>query len=554
MVNLVTHPLEKEIKSVKGIKKISSNSIQDFSLIFIEFETNIDDNRAMQDVKDAVDKAKPNLPPELAQVPNRLPEVTRIDLSEIPVLNINLSGDLGLVKIKEYAENLQDRIESMEEITRVDIVGSLDREIQVNIDLYMMQAAGVNFNMITQAISNENMTITAGMLDMGMMERNMRVVGEFEHPDELNNILIKEGVYLSDIANIEDGFKDRESYSRLNGRDVITLDVIKKSGKNLIVAIDQINEILDEFRQEIPTNLEIKATGDQSTMTRNNVSDLFNTIILGFLIVTLVLMFFMGIDNALFVAVAIPLSMVIAFIFIPLIGFTMNMVVLMAFILVLGIVVDNSIVIVENIYRNYMNTPNLSIYNATKKSVGEVALPVFTGTLTTVMPFVPLAFWPGIIGEFMMYIPITLIITLMASMFVAYVMNPVFAVSFMRYREERTVKRRLHKKELIFLVTITLLAVAMYVMNVFWAGNIFSFVVIIWLSTKFIILFFIEKFQKYVIPAIINGYKYSISFFLKGIRPYLIILSTVLLFFFTFYLMSVIPPRVVSNQPGNKTG
>jgi multidrug efflux pump subunit AcrB len=545
MVNLVTHPLEKEIKSVKGIKKISSNSIQDFSLIFIEFETNIDDNRAMQDVKDAVDKAKPNLPPELAQEPNRLPEVTRIDLSEIPVLNINMSGNLGLVKIKEYAENLQDRIESLEEITRVDIVGSLDREIQVNVDLYRMQAAGVNFNMITQAIRNENMTITAGMLDMGMMERNMRVVGEFEYPDELNNILIKEGVYLSDIAEIKDGFKDRESYSRLDGRDVITLDVIKKSGKNLIVAIDQINEILEEFRQEIPTNLEIKATGDQSTMTRNNVSDLFNTIILGFLIVTLVLMFFMGIDNALFVAAAIPLSMVIAFIFIPLIGFTMNMVVLMAFILVLGIVVDNSIVIVENIYRNYMNTPNLSIYNATKKSVGEVALPVFTGTLTTIMPFVPLAFWPGIIGKFMMYIPITLIVTLTASMFVAYVMNPVFAISFMRYREKRAVKRRLHKKEVIFLVTITVLAVAMYVMNVFWAGNIFSFVVIIWLFTKFIILFFIEKFQKYVIPAIINGYRYSISFFLKGINPYLIILSTIVLFFFTFYIMSVIPPRVV---------
>ncbi|MFW5706269.1 MAG: efflux RND transporter permease subunit, partial [Bacteroidota bacterium] len=554
MVNLVTHPLEKELKSVKGIKKISSKSIQDFSLIFIEFETNVDDNRAMQDVKDAVDKAKPNLPPELAQDPNRLPEVTRIDLSEIPILNINLSGNLGLVKIKEYAEDLQDKIEGLEEITRVDIVGALDREIQVNLDLYKMQSAGVTFDQIVQAIRMENMTITAGMLDMGLMERNMRVVGEFEDPRELKNILIREGVYLSDIASIEDDFKDRESYSRMGGKDVITLNVIKKSGKNLIIAIDKANEILDEFREDIPATLEIRATGDQSTMTRNNVSDLFNTIILGFLVVTLVLMFFMGIDNALFVAVAIPLSMVIAFIFIPLVGFTMNMVVLMAFILVLGIVVDNSIVIVENIYRIYMNTPNLSIFDSTKRAVGEVALPVFTGTLTTVMPFVPLAFWPGVIGSFMLYIPVTLIITLLASMLVAYVMNPVFAVSFMRYKGEKQHERRLYRKESIFLLSATILAVIMYVIGVMWAGNLLAFIVIVWLFTKFIIFYLIEKFQKFVIPRMMAGYRNTLGFFLKGARPYLIIIGTVLLLFFTFFLMVVKPPKVVffpESEPNN---
>jgi len=551
LVNLVTHPLEKEIKSVKGIKSISSKSLQDFALVFVEFETNVDENRAMQDLKDAVDKAKPYLPPELAQEPNRLPEVTRIDLSEIPVLNINMSGNLGLVRMKEYAEILQDRIESLEEITRVDIVGSLDREIQVNVDLYKMQAAGVNFTMITNAIRNENMTITAGMIDMGLMERNMRVVGEFERPEELNYILIKEGVYLRDIADIEDGFMERESYSRMGGQEVITLDVVKKSGKNLIIAIDKIKEILAEYENDIPTTLEVVPTGDQSTMTRNNVSDLFNTIILGFLVVTLVLMFFMGVDNALFVAVAIPLSMVIAFIFIPMVGFTMNMVVLMAFILVLGIVVDNSIVIVENIYRHFMNTPNLSVFQATKIAVGEVALPVFTGTLTTVMPFVPLAFWPGIIGDFMMFIPITLIITLTASMFVAFVMNPVFAVSFMRYRGSDGLSKRLHKKETIFLLTITVLAVVMYVVGVFWAGNFLAFIVIIWLFTKFVIFYLIEKFQKYFIPFMINGYKASLSFLLKGINPYLVIATTVILFFFTFFMMSVKPPKVVFFPEGD---
>lgn len=545
MVNLVTHPIEKELKSVKGVKKISSKSIQDFSLIFIEFETNVDENRAMQDVKDAVDKAKPNMPPELAVEPNQLPEVTRIDLSEIPVLNINLSGNLGLVKMKQYAEDLQDKIEELQEITRVDIVGALDREIQVNIDLYKMQAAGVSFNQIVQAIQTENMTITAGMLDVGRMQRNMRVVGEFEKPEELNNMLIKEGVYLKDIATVVDGFKDRESYSRMDGKEVITLNVIKKSGKNLIIAIDKIKDILDDFRDEVPGGLQIKATGDQSTMTRNNVADLFNTIILGFLVVTLVLMFFMGIDNALFVAVAIPLSMVIAFIFVPLIGFTMNMVVLMAFILVLGIVVDNSIVIVENIYRHYMNTPNLSIFDATKRAVGEVALPVFTGTLTTVIPFIPLAFWPGIIGKFMLYIPVTLIITLVASMLVAYAMNPVFAVTFMRYRGEQGHKRRLYRKESIFLGAITVIAVVMYLAGIIWLGNLLAFLVVMWLFTKFVIFYLIEKFQKFVIPKMMAGYRKTLDFALKGFMPYVIIGFTVLLLVFTFFLMSVKPPKIV---------
>jgi multidrug efflux pump subunit AcrB len=551
MVNLVTHPIEKELKSVKGVKKISSNSIQDFSLVFIEFETNVDENRAMQDVKDAVDKAKPNLPPELSTEPNQLPEVTRIDLSEIPVLNISLSGNLGLVKIKEYAEDLQDRIEGLQEITRVDILGALDREIQVNVDLYKMQSAGVTFDQIVNSIRMENMTITAGMLDVGLMQRNMRIVGEFKNPNQLRQILIKDGVYLSDIADINDGFKDRESYSRMEGQDVITLDVIKKSGKNLIVAIDKIKDILKDFEQEVPTNLEIKATGDQSTMTRNNVSNLLNTIILGFLVVTLVLMFFMGIDNALFVAVAIPLSMVIAFIFIPLIGFTMNMVVLMAFILVLGIVVDNSIVVVENIYRNFMNTPNLTIEDATRKSVGEVALPIFTGTLTTVLPFVPLAFWPGIIGSFMLYIPVTLILTLTTSMLVAYAMNPVFAVTFMKYRGQHAHSRRMGRGEMLLMAATAILAVIMYISGVFWGGNLMVFIDIMWLFTKFVLFYLIDKFQKFVIPAIMNAYRRTLTFMLAGIMPYVVISATVLLLFFTFFLMSIAPPKVVFFPEGD---
>jgi multidrug efflux pump len=551
MVNLVTHPIEKELKSVKGVKSISSKSLQDFSLIFIEFETGVDENRAMQDVKDAVDKSKPNLPPELSVDPNRLPETTRIDLSEIPVLNINMYGDMGLSQIKEYAEQLQDKIEGLGEITRVDIVGALDREIQVNVDIYKMQAAGITFNQIVNAIQMENMTITAGLIDLGKMERNVRVIGEFDKPDELNMLLIKDGIYLKDIAIIEDDFKERESYSRMDRREVITLNVIKKSGANLIEAIDKIKVIMEDFESEIPSSLQMKATSDQSTMTRNNVSDLFNTIILGFLVVTLVLMFFMGIDNALFVAVAIPLSMLIAFVFVPLVGFTMNMVVLLAFILVLGIVVDNSIVIVENIYRNFMNTPNLTIRDATRQSVGEVALPVFTGTVTTVLPFVPLAFWPGIVGKFMMFIPVTLIITLLASMFVAYVMNPVFSVSFMRYRGEKAHERKFYRKETLFLIGASIVALLMYIFGVFWAGNLLAFFVIMWIFTKFVVFYFVEKFQKYFIPFMMNSYRNTLNFLLHGKSPYIVVAFTIGLLVFTFYLMGVKSPKVVFFPEGD---
>ncbi|HKK09782.1 MAG TPA: efflux RND transporter permease subunit, partial [Bacteroidales bacterium] len=313
MENLVTRPIEKELKSIDGIKEITSNSVQDFSMILIEFETNIDNNQAYQDVNEAVDKAKSELPEGILNDP----DVMEINPSEFPILYINLSGDLGLVKIKEYAEELQDEIEGMQSITRVDIVGALEREFEINVDLYKMQAAGVTFSQIEQAVSMENMTISGGQLKMENMQRNMRIVGEFKNVDDLRNVLISKGVYLQDIAEVKDDFADRESFSRLNGQDVITLNVIKKSGENLIDAVDEIKIILDNFDETAPKGLEIITTGDQSDMTRNSVSNLFNTIILGFLVVVLVLMFFMGVDNALFVAIAIPLSMVIAFIFIP---------------------------------------------------------------------------------------------------------------------------------------------------------------------------------------------------------------------------------------------
>lgn len=545
MENLITRPIEKQLKGINGVKHINSNSIQDFSSIFIEFELSADEMQAYLDVRQAVDDARRDLPTDLFQEP----EVSRIDLSEIPILFINLSGDLGLVKLKQIAEDLQDEIEGLEEITRADIAGALDREIQINVDLYRMQMAGISYYTIQNAVSSENLTISGGQIDTDGMRRNLRVIGEFESVDEIRDIQLQRGIYIRDIAEVEDSYADRESYSRLNSQDVITLNVIKKSGQNLIIAVDKIKAIVADYRQTAPGNLIITMTGDSSTQTKNSVNDLFNTVILGFIVVVFVLMFFMGETNALFVGIAIPMSIIIAFILIPLVGFTLNMVVLAAFIMVLGIVVDNSIVVVENIYRHYATTPDLSIEKATKRGVGEVAVAVFTGTLTTMAPFLPLMFVPGISGKFMSYLPVTIIITLLASMLVAYMINPVFAVSFMKrpFKDEENGKKhwKFSKKSLVFLLAAVALTVLFYAVRATLLGNLLMLLIVLYLLNKFLLQYLVEKFQCCVLPVFMRAYGKTLRFMIKGKRPYVVIAGTVLMLIFSFVLLGIRMPNVV---------
>lgn len=548
--NLITRPIEKELKGIKGIKHITSQSLQDYSVVVVEFEVTADETKAYLDVKQAVDDSRADLPNDLYEEP----KITQIDVSEIPILYVNLSGDIGLVKLKQYAEDLQDEIEGLEEITRVDLIGALDREIQINVDLYKMQAAGLSFNGIRNAVAMENMTISGGQVSTGGMKRNFRVVGEFKNVDQIGNIVLKEGVRLKDIAEVKDGFHDRESYARFNGQDVITLAVIKRTGQNLIVAVDKINSIISNFQAKASSNLVITTTGDSSTQTRNSVNDLFNTIILGFIVVVFILMFFMGELDAFFVGAAIPLSMLIAFIVLPVIGFTMNMVVLMAFILVLGIVVDNSIVVIENIYRHFTTTPDLSIVAATKRAVGEVAVPVLTGTLTTMAPFLPLVFMPGIPGKFVSFLPITIIITLSASMIVAYFMNPVFAVSFMKYEgddKHLSKANQNHRKIWIISAGMGLLAVLFYITGPMLLANLILFGLFTYLFLKYVMIHLIHRFQTLVLPAFMNGYRKTLSFVLTGKRAYAVVGGTVVMLFMSFILLGVATPKVVFFPSGD---
>ena len=294
--NLITKPLEKKIKSVSGVKKLKSNSIQDFSIITVEFDTDVKVDQAKQKVKDQVDKAKSDLPNDLKTDPI----VQEINFSDLPVLYINISGNFDLQSLKRYAELAKDKIESLPSITRVDIVGALDRELQVNLDLTSMATSGLTMDDVTRAIQYENMRISGGNIDVDKMQRSLSVSGEFRSKEEIENIAIRSGtgatLYLRDVADVVDGYKEKESYARLEGKNVITLNVVKRAGENLIEASDKCHEIVEDLQTSgaYPKEMEVVFTGDQSVKTRTTVHDLINTIIIGFILVTVILMFFMG--------------------------------------------------------------------------------------------------------------------------------------------------------------------------------------------------------------------------------------------------------------------
>jgi multidrug efflux pump subunit AcrB len=548
MENLVTKQIEKQLKSASGLKRITSNSYQDFSVITAEFNTNVDTRDAKQRVKDAVDKARQDLPSDLPNEPN----VMDINLSDLPIMYLNISGDYDLKSLKKYAEKVQDQVESLKEISGVDIVGALEQEVQINVDLNKMAASMISFGDIERAVGYENLTISGGTIKMDGVRRTLNVKKEFVSAQELSNLIINtptgSSIYLRDIAEVNDSFKEQESYARLYGKNVITLNVKKRSGENLIDASDKINALIKEMKvNSLPKNLNITVTGDQSDRTRITLHDLINTIIIGFILVTVILMFFMGITNALFVALSVPLSMFIAFMAMPALGslmgfsFTMNMMVLFSFLLGLGIVVDDAIVVIENTHRIFDNG-KVPIKQAAKIAAAEVFLPVLSGTLTTLAPFVPLLFWPGVIGEFMFFLPMTLIITLLASLLVAYIINPVFAVDFMKPEDHSIKKPSFDKgvrKNLLIFLGFSILG---YLIN-FGIGNLVVFVGLLYLLNHFYLNNVIRNFQTNIWPRAQNKYVSILKWALSW--PRAMMYGTVGLFIFTLMLVSVVSPKIV---------
>lgn len=544
--NLITRPIEQELRSIEGIEEISSISKQAYSIIIVEFDVDKDPIVGKQEVKDAVDEARSELPTEMTEEP----DVREVNLADQPILNVNISGDFGDAELKSHAETIQDELESLSPINRVELVGSRERQIQINVDLAKMEASGVSFNMISEAVGARNLTISAGNIDMGRMERAMRIDGEIDEPEELNSIVINNNrgkkVYLRDIAEIKDGFADRESYARLDESPVITLNVIKRSGENLIGATEQTIDVVDRLHgTKLPENLEITYTNDRSDSTRNAVSNLFNTVILGFFFVVLVLMFFMGIKNAMFVGLVIPLSSLLAFAVMPMIDYSINMVVLFALIMGLGIVVDNAIVVVENIFR-FITTKSYDKAEGTKRAVGQVAIPVIAGTLTTIAPFIPLMFWGGIIGKFFGYLPVTLILTLTASLLIALVINPVFAVTFMK--QSSTIDKLQRPRNRILLVAgaiLILVSIVFYMTGQTFIANLIIFIFALYLIALYLLEPAIEWFEEDLLPKLKGGYEKLIAWILEGKKPYGLLGITIIFLILSIWLISIFTPNVV---------
>lgn len=544
MENLVAKPIEKQLKGISGIKKVRSSSLQDFCLVVAEFGTDVDVAEAKLKVKDAVDRARADLPSDLPQDPS----VIDIDVSSIPIMNIHVSGDYDLDRLKNYADDIKDRVESLKEITRADLVGALTREIQINVDMYKMTAAKITMRDIESAVAMENMTISGGQIDMGNVKRAISVVGEYRDARKLGDIVIRGGTgaitYLKDIAEVSDTFKEQESYARLNKKNVLTLNIIKRSGENLIATSDKIKAICEDMKANaFPADLNVNITGDLSIKTRSGLKELINTIIIGFILVTFILMFFMGTTNALFVALSVPLSMFVAFLIMPTYGFTLNVIVLFGFLLALGIVVDDAIVVIENTHRIFDNG-KVPIKKAAKLAAGEVFLPVLSGTLTSLAPFIPLAFWPGLIGNFMFGLPITLITTLLASLFVAYIINPVFAVDFMKPHDPDHKEKIFNKGFIITLVVFGVIMLLSHLGHNMFLRNLTFCVFLFYLLNKFVLGGIIRAFQNNVWPRVQNGYASMLRTVLKGYRPIALLLFTIFLLIASIVITAKFIPGV----------
>jgi multidrug efflux pump len=438
METSVTMKIEKELNGIGGVKEIRSSSAEGLSMIDVEFSPDVPTEVALQRVRDRVDIAKGELPLDAED-----PMIKEINLAEMPIMYIGISGDISPVQLKEIADTLQDTLETIPGVLKVEVLGALEREIRLEFDPERLALYNLMIPEILALIPSENVNISAGGLETEGTKFNLRIPAEFHSPDEVDHLLltVRDGkpIYLSDVAKVTDAFKDRTSFSRLNGIENVTVSIQKRLGANVVHISDYVRAVLKEAQTRVPASVTFDITFDMSKMIRNMVADLENNILSALILVTGVLLLFLGWRPSTIVAMIIPLSMLITFFMIQVLGYTLNMVVLFSLVLVLGMLVDNAIVIVENIFRHLQLG-----YSRTEAAIlgtREVAWPVTTSTFTTVCAFFPLMFWPGIMGDFMKYLPITLSLGLLASLFVGLIFNPticsVFAATGRRKEETK---------------------------------------------------------------------------------------------------------------------
>ncbi|PKV49314.1 multidrug efflux pump subunit AcrB [Aquimarina sp. MAR_2010_214] len=533
---LIVDPLEDKLKSVSNVIEILSTSQEDYAIITVEFDEKLSVSAAKQKVKDEVDSETANEDWPTFNGAKVDPNVFDLSISEeTPIMNINISGDYTVGKLKEFAEYLEDEIGDLKEIKKADIRGAQEKEVEVAVDIYKMMAAKVSFDDVINTIRNGNMTMSAGNMIASGQRRTIRILGEIDRPSQLDDFVVKSqdgAVYLRDIAEVSFKEEDKTTYAREFGHNVVMLDVKKRSGENMIEAVEKINGILDDAKENVfPKDLEITVANDQSEKTENQVSDLVNNIIFGIILVVGVLMFFLGFRNALFVGFAIPLTMFMSFMILSFLGYTLNTMILFALIMGLGMLVDNGIVVVENVYR-LMEEEGMSRTEAAKKGIGEIAFPIIISTLTTVAAFIPLGMWPGVMGQFMVYFPKTLSVVLGSSLFVAIFINSMLVSQFMEVGEKTlTVKQLIKLSAILGGTGVFILIVGGPVRGI---GSVMIFTAIMFWVYKYILKRAANFFQQRILAWLENQYQRFLTYALKGWRAYGFVVGTFVLLFVVF--------------------
>ncbi len=538
---LIVDPLEDKLKNVSNVVEIISTSQEDYAIITVEFDEEITVAAAKQKVKDEVDGEKANGDWPTFNGAKVEPNVFDLNISEeTPIMNINISGDYPVDRLKLFGEYLEDEIEDLPEIKKVDIRGAQKKEVEVAVDIFKMMAAKVSFDDVINTIRNGNVTMSAGNLITSGQRRTIRILGEIENPAQLNDFVVKSingAVYLRDIAKVT--FKDetKTTYAREYGSNVVMLEVKKRSGKNMVEAAEKINLLVKDARDNVfPKDLNISILNDQSAKTINQVDDLVNNIIFGIILVVGVLMFFLGFRNALFVGFAIPMSMFMSFMILSALGYTMNTMILFALIMGLGMLVDNGIVVVENVYR-LMEEEGMSRIEAAKKGVGEIAFPIIISTATTVAAFVPLGMWPGTMGQFMKYFPITLSVVLGSSLFVAIFINSMLVSKFMETGEKILTTKQLIRLSIVLIGFGTLILI--FGKEIHGLGSVMIFTAILFWIYKYVLKGLANYFQRIVLVWLETKYKEFLSFALKGWRSYGFVIGTFILLFIVFAMFGI---------------
>ncbi len=549
---LVIKPLEKEIKNISGVDKVTSSSFQDYGMIIAEFSDDVSIEEAKNRIKDKVDNAKADTDwPSMDNGSKVEPNVFELNISEeVPILNINLQGNYTTQQLKKYGELLQDDIEEIAEVKKVDILGVDDKEVEIAVDIFKMTAAQVTFDEIQMAVKNENMTLSGGNLVSQGSRNNIRIIGEIKDPKELENIIVKSfggAVYLKDIAKISFKEKEKTTYAREKGNEVVMLNVKKRSNQNMISAIEQVKEKLEDAKKSyLPSNLKLTLSNDQSSRVEHQVSELSNHIIFGIVLVMIVLMFTMGLRNSLFVGAAIPLSMLMAFSILSAFGLTLNTMVLFGLVMGLGMLVDDGIVVVDNVFANMKK--GMDRVTASKVGIGEIAWPVISSTATTLMAFLPFLLWPGTMGKFMKYFPITLTFTLSASLFVAMIVNAAMTGGYMAIDDKNVSKKSAKLYSIIFTIVAVVFVLIGNVYDIKFAKAIGHLAIIslvlMWLY-KIKLYQWTQDFQHDFFPRMEEKYKNFLSKILTGRKAWLALAGIIGMLFFSFILLGIFPRKVL---------